>query len=84
MNPTNLGDMLAHAWEESLLTTEDPFSDPSGIVGSLFGRPRPSYRAYLDRKRINMRGEVIPQIVFVRRHLLWLNDPHLPAARLPR
>lgn len=61
---------MAEAWEDALRSTEDPLRD-------IFSRPYNApewypfltYRAWLTRKRVNMYGQVIPQIVVVRRNL---------------
>lgn len=79
-NP-NLGDIIAKAWDQELRTSPDPFD--TDAFNGMFGLPYRTYQQRLDRQRRNSYGDLIPRIDTVRRNLRLLNDPHLPASRLP-
>lgn len=82
-NP-NLGHVIADAWNTMQRETEDPFSDPGGIMAEMFGHQPQTYRQILDRTRVNYFGHAIPRRVTVRRNIRFvLADPKLPASRLP-
>ena len=57
----------ARAWAEVWLETPDPFAWEGPLT----------YRERLTRPRVNVRGEVIPQIALVRANLRRLGKPRV-------
>jgi hypothetical protein len=69
----NIAQFIADEWERYLGEMPDPWRNPSSWE-NLFGSQIMSYRDKLDWQPLNYRGERIPRIVTVRRHLRRLGD----------
>lgn len=79
----NLSEIIAAAWEHTLKTSPDPMRN-DWLAEHLGVIPRTTYRERLDKREINMYGEIIPRIERVRRHLRALGSLRLNPARLPK
>lgn len=70
----SLGDKVASAWYDVMEEWEEP------LGGSIFFRPfdapawypYPTYRDWVNRRRVNVMGHVIPQIKIVKKNLRTL------------
>jgi hypothetical protein len=71
--PISVSETVAAAWEQVLSESPDPYDE--ALLDPFFGGPSLTYRERLHRQRRNVRRELIPRIVTVRRNLAMLGKP---------